>query len=232
MKIFAISDLHLTNSSDKPMDVFGGNWVGYWERIKANWTKTVSADDAVLIAGDISWAMTLDKAKADLEEIDGLPGRKFLIEGNHDYWWSSYKKVKELPLSTMSFIQYTAVKLGGFIICGTRGWTAPERDASQKEDDAKIYSREVNRLRLSLDCARRLCVDGEEIIAMTHFPPFNSRFDASAFTELFSEYGVKKIVYGHLHGDRSRYKAAVKKDGAEYLLTSCDFLNNNPLQIF
>jgi len=231
MKIFAISDLHLTKNADKPMDVFGGNWVNYWEKIKDNWARKVSADDVVMICGDISWAMTLDKAYDDLKEIDGLSGKKIMIEGNHDYWWSSYKKVCELDLKTISFVQYNAKKIGGAIFCGTRGWDVPENNEVQTPEDDKIFKREVNRLRLSLDCAKKLQTGGEEIFAMTHFPPFNSRFDSSPFTDLLAEYGVKTVVYGHLHGKNARYKSVVTKNGAQYVLTSCDYLNNDPVQI-
>ena len=125
MKIFAISDLHLSNSCDKPMDIFGGNWEGYTDKIIQNWNKRVGTEDLVLIAGDISWAMKLEEAQADLDWIDKLPGRKIIIKGNHEYWWKSISAVREILPQSIMAIQNDAIKIDDFIICGTRGWTVP-----------------------------------------------------------------------------------------------------------
>ena len=213
------------------MEVFGGNWVGYWEKIKADWSGRVRDDDIVLISGDISWALTLDGALDDLAEIDSLNGKKFLIEGNHDYWWSSYKKVRETNFQSLTFIQYNAFKVGDYIICGTRGWTVPEKNAEQSGRDAKIFKREINRLELSLKEAKRLQAASEEIIVMMHFPPFNARFEKSEFTDLIAAHGIKTVVYGHLHGGANRYKEIVNMGQTNYYLTSCDFLNNKLFQL-
>lgn len=231
MKIFAISDLHLTNTEDKPMDIFGMSWVGHFDKIKKDWLEKVCQDDVVLIAGDISWAMSAQNALLDLMEIDKLPGKKILIRGNHDYWWQSYKKLSEMPLNTISFIQNNAIKIGKYIFCGTRGWTVPEGD-KQNVEDKKIYDREVIRLKLTLEEGKKLYKEGDRIIALIHYPPFNSRFDNSALTELFALYNVDKVIYGHLHGDLGRYKAVINKGKTDYYLTSCDFLGNNLLQIY
>lgn len=228
MKIYAISDLHLTNTENKPMDVFGINWVGHWEQIKQDWASKVDSSDVVLICGDVSWAMTINNALVDLQEIDKLSGKKIIIRGNHDYWWSSYKKIKELPLNTITFIQNNALKLGNYIFCGTRGWTVEQQSA----EDKKIIDREIIRLKLTLDEAKKLQTNNEKIVVMLHYPPFNAKFDNSAFTELISLYDIEKVVYGHLHGSASRYKDIVNKGITNYYLTSCDFLNNNLLQIY
>ena len=213
MKIFAISDLHLSIASDKPMNVFGGSWEGYWEKIKENWLNKVTENDVVLIAGDISWGMSLEQALPDLEAIAALPGKKVLTKGNHDYWWSTYKKITSLNLENMYFIQNNAVKIGDYIFCGTRGWTVDDDDDFSTEDK-KIY------------------VNGETIVGMIHYPPFNYRFEDSDFTKLFEEYGVKKVIYGHLHGNSARFKDIVNKRETNFYLTSCDFLKNDLLEIY
>lgn len=231
MKIFAISDLHLSIASDKPMNVFGGSWEGYWEKIKENWFNKVTENDVVLIAGDISWGMSLEQALPDLEAIAALPGKKVLTKGNHDYWWSTYKKITSLNLENMYFIQNNAVKIGDYIFCGTRGWTVDDDDNFSPEDK-KIYDREVIRLGLTLKSAEQLRVNGETIVGMIHYPPFNYRFEDSDFTKLFEEYGVKKVIYGHLHGNSARFKDIVNKRETNFYLTSCDFLKNDLLEIY
>lgn len=231
MKIFAISDLHLSIASDKPMNVFGGSWEGYWEKIKENWLNKVTENDVVLIAGDISWGMSLEQALPDLEAIAALPGKKVLTKGNHDYWWSTYKKITSLNLENMYFIQNNAVKIGDYIFCGTRGWTVDDDDDFSPEDK-KIYDREVIRLGLTLKSAEQLRVNGETIVGMIHYPPFNYRFEDSDFTKLFEEYGVKKVIYGHLHGNSARFKDVVNKRETNFYLTSCDFLKNDLLEIY
>lgn len=231
MKIFAISDLHLSIASDKPMNVFGGSWEGYWEKIKENWLNKVTENDVVLIAGDISWGMSLEQALPDLEAIAALPGKKVLTKGNHDYWWSTYKKITSLNLENMYFIQNNAVKIGDYIFCGTRGWTVADDDNFSPEDK-KIYDREVIRLGLTLKSAEQLRVNGETIVGMIHYPPFNYRFEDSDFTKLFEEYGVKKVIYGHLHGNSARFKDVVNKRETNFYLTSCDFLKNDLLEIY
>ena len=213
------------------MNVFGGSWEGYWEKIKENWLNKVTENDVVLIAGDISWGMSLEQALPDLEAIAALPGKKVLTKGNHDYWWSTYKKITSLNLENMYFIQNNAVKIGDYIFCGTRGWTVDDDDDFSTEDK-KIYDREVIRLGLTLKSAEQLRVNGETIVGMIHYPPFNYRFEDSDFTKLFEEYGVKKVIYGHLHGNSARFKDIVNKRETNFYLTSCDFLKNDLLEIY
>ena len=199
MKVFAISDLHLSINNPKPMDIFGGNWDNYWDKIKKNWSEVVSPDDVVLISGDISWALKLEDAIPDLQEIASLAGKKIIIRGNHDYWWSSYRKVKNILPSSIFAIQNNAIKFDDFIICGTRLWTMPTANSS--EHDKKIYERELIRLKMTLDEAKKLSEDNLPIILMLHYPPFNALWQDNEITALINQYeNVKHVIYGHLHG--------------------------------
>ncbi len=231
MKIFAISDLHLSNSCDKPMDIFGGHWEGYTEKIIENWKSKVSTDDIVLVAGDISWAMKLEEAEADLAWIDKLPGRKIIIKGNHEYWWKSISAVREILPESIMAIQNDALKIGDYIFCGTRGWTVPEKDKELEAEDLKIYKREVERLKLTLMSAKVLKGETDaKIIAMMHFPPYNTDKEESEFTRLFEEYGVEKVVFGHLHG-YVNCDLISNINGVTYYFTSCDHIKNDPVLI-
>ena len=231
MKVFAISDLHLSNSCDKPMDIFGGNWEGYTDKIIDNWNAKVSDEDIVLIAGDISWAMKLDEARADLEWIEKLPGKKIIIKGNHEYWWKSISSVREILPPSIMAIQNDAIKIDNTIFCGTRGWTVPEKDKELEPEDLKIYKREVERLKLTLMFAKNIRKEGDRLVAMIHFPPFNTDKEENEFTKLFEEYAVDVVVFGHLHG----YTKCDKVSGinsVKYYFTSCDHINNDPVLIF
>ena len=231
MKVFAISDLHLSNSCNKPMDVFGGKWEGYTTKIIDNWSKSVKSDDVVLIAGDISWAMKLEEVNADLEWIDKLPGTKIMIKGNHEYWWKSISAVRAILPSSIKAIQNDAIRIGNYIFCGTRGWTVPDvDDKDYTDEDRKIYTREIERLKLTLMSAKVLQTSGEKIVAMMHFPPFNIKQEDSDYTKLFEEYGVDTVVFGHIHG----YTACplfLEKNGVKYYFTSCDHINNDPVEL-
>ena len=232
MKVFAISDPHLSFDETKPMNIFGSVWDNHWDDITADWEKKVADEDIVLIAGDISWAMHLEDAKRDLETIGRLKGIKVLIRGNHDYWWSSYKKIKEILPENTYCLQNNALKFGKYVICGTRGWSVPELGVTPEENDLKLYEREKLRLEMSLKEAKKLQEDGDVLIGMMHFPPFNSRYLSSYYTDLFKEYGADAVVYGHLHGNASRTVLTYEKQGIKYYLTSCDKLGNELQQIF
>jgi predicted phosphohydrolase len=228
MRIFAISDLHLSFSVDKPMDIFGAHWEDHFEQIKEDWQSRVTDDDIVLVAGDISWAMSLADAKKDLDELGKLNGNIFLIRGNHDYWWNGYSKVKSILPQNVFCIQNNALKHGDYIICGTRGWTIPERAA---DADEKYINRELLRLEMSLKEAQKLQQNSEKIIVMLHFPPFNSKFEDSVFTDMIAAYDIKTVVYGHLHGENIRFEPKVNKGITNYYLTSCDILKNKLLEL-
>lgn len=231
MKVFAISDLHLSISTPKPMDVFGGAWENYLEKIVEDWNNKVTDDDIVLIAGDISWAMKLEDAILDLKWIAKLKGKKVLIRGNHDYWWKSVSSIRSLLPENMYILQNDSLVLNKIIFCGTRGWAVPEYKGQQSEEDKKIYDREVLRLELSLKSAKEKQQNNEPIISLIHYPPFNSKLEISEFTNLFEQYGVAKVIYGHLHGKDARVILHHIKNGVEYYLTSCDQLDNKLIQI-
>ena len=225
MKIFAISDLHLSNANSKPMDIFGAKWVDYIDKIKADWNAKVQSDDIVLIGGDISWAMDLPDALVDIFSLVDLPGKKVFVRGNHDYWWKSISRVRASLPEGFYALQNDCLKFGNTIVCGSRAWCV-EGSPDFKEADRKIYLREVERLRLALKSAEKIKEDGDEICCLIHYPPFNVRRENSLFTDLFESYGVKKVVYGHLHGKDSRADLKVVKNGIDYYLTSCDLVDN------
>ncbi|MDW7671207.1 MAG: metallophosphoesterase [Bacillota bacterium] len=219
--IYTIGDLHLGSQVEKPMSVFGSNWNEHPQKMRDSWLSQVAPQDAVLIPGDISWAMTLEEAMPDLEWIDSLPGRKYLIKGNHDYWWKSIHKLNALS-ETMFFIQNHFFPYEGKAICGTRGWACPGTPGFTPQDQ-KIYLREAQRLELSLQAAKRAGHD--HIIGMIHFPPANERKEPSLFTHLFETYGVTQVVYGHIHGEDSIQPGPIKWiNGVYYQLVSSDFL--------
>ncbi|MCL2861859.1 MAG: metallophosphoesterase [Firmicutes bacterium] len=227
MKIFAISDLHLSIASNKPMDIFGGNWHGYLEKIEHSWNELVSEDDLVLLAGDLSWGMTLEEAKPDIEFLKRFKGKKIIIRGNHDgFWWKSISNVRNaLPYGTYA-LQNDAMRIGNVTIAGSRGWQTPEKEwTAENTDDKKIYDRELIRMEMSLQHMQKIKQEGDLLIAMIHYPPYNTRMHESPFTLLFEKYGVHKVVYGHLHGKSVR-PFFHEKNGIQYYLTSCDKLGN------
>ena len=223
MRLFAIADLHLPGGGDKPMEVFGPQWDHHFGKISEDWRSRVTDGDAVLIAGDISWAMQLGKAAEDLRAIGALPGRKILIKGNHDYWWSSLTRVQELMPEDMTALQHTAADLGCCVVCGTRGWMIPTENEPLSPEDEKIYRRETARLEMALQAAARIA-DGRPVVAMLHYPPLLQGCMESAFTELLERYGVSVCVYGHLHGSGIRAGYTGECRGVRYHLTSCDSL--------
>lgn len=230
MKLFAISDLHISTNSDKPMDIFGGNWVGYLEKIFADWEDKVSEEDVVLIGGDISWAMTLDKAVEDINLMNGLPGKKVMIKGNHDYWWQAIGKVRDALPENFFALQNDCIKLGNAIICGSRCWSVPGAP-DFKEQDRKIYLRETERLKLSFASVNKIKDAGDKVVALVHYPPFNVKREDTLFTEIFEQNGVDSVVYGHLHGNKVKSEKLVIKNGIKYYLTSCDQVDNKLTEI-
>lgn len=223
MKLYAISDLHLPGGDDKPMNVFGAHWTDHFARIAQDWRARVTEEDAVLIAGDISWAMQLKDAVPDLQAIGELPGRKLIIKGNHEYWWSTLRQVRAILPERMEAIQHTAVDLGVAVVCGTRGWAFPVADAPLEPEDQKILDRELIRLELALKAAAQLA--GERpIIVMLHYPPLYDQQRDTPFTRLLAQYPVHTVVYGHLHGQAIHGAFRGMHEGVNYLLTSCDAL--------
>lgn len=231
MKVFAISDLHLSNTCNKPMNIFGPVWEGHFEQICEDWKNKVCDEDVVLIAGDISWAMKLEDAVIDLNEISKLPGKKIIIRGNHDYWWKSLQSIKSVLNENMYVIQNDSLKIGNCVFCGTRGWTVSE-NGEYSEEDKKIFDRELIRLDLSLTSAKKILKDGDKLICMIHYPPFNSKLEHSAFMKLFEKYNVDKVIYGHLHGKNVKAIKYIKINDIEYYLTSCDQIQNKLVEIY
>ncbi|MFY9278812.1 MAG: metallophosphoesterase [Caldicoprobacterales bacterium] len=226
MKIFAISDLHLPGGQDKPMDVFGDNWKNHWEKIKKNWVELISPQDIVLIPGDISWAMTLKEAMVDLDDIATLPGRKILTKGNHDYWWSSITRLRESVHPSIYAIQNDSLKfddLPEIAFCGTRGWAVPGIKEFTSHDQ-KIFNRELNRLKMSLDDAKEC----QNIIVLLHFPPFDDKGEESDLCHFIRQYPVQHVVFGHLHGDSLKEVIEGEINGLTYHLVSCDYLDFRP----
>ena len=230
MKIFAISDLHISTNTNKPMDIFGGNWVGYLDKIFADWAEKVSDDDLVLIGGDISWAMNIDDAQKDIDLLSQLKGKKIFIKGNHDYWWSGIGKVRDMLPNDFYALQNDCVRFDGVVVCGSRCWSVPG-SPDFNEQDKKLYLRETERLKLSLKSAEKLRQEGDKIIALVHFPPFNVHREDTLYTNIFEEYGVDSVVYGHLHGKNVRADKLVIKNGVKYYLTSCDQVDNKLTEI-
>ena len=226
MAIWAISDFHLSFGADKPMNVFGENWDGYEEKLKKNWIDNVSSEDTVLMAGDFSWGMYLEETILDFKFLEELPGKKIMIKGNHDYWWETLKKLnefkKEQGFNSIEFLHNNFLEAEGFAICGTRGWElgSDEIDSAQ---DRKIYEREKERLRRSLTLAQK--AGHNNILVMVHY---NIGMDDD-YIEILKEFGVKKCIFGHLHGkvDNQRYE----KDGIEFICTSCDVIDFYPIRI-
>ena len=232
MSIFAIADLHLSLAPDidKPMDIYGYRWHDHVARLEKNWRELVKDDDTVIIAGDISWALKLEDAKYDLDWVDSLPGQKVMYKGNHDLWWNGITKLNKM-YDSITFVQNDCFAAEDFVVCGTRGWLTPDND-DFKEADEKIYRRELMRMKSSLDAGKKLSDEmgsNVEMIAVMHFPPVSKAASFSGFQQLFEDYGIKHVIYGHIHGEDG-FKNTIRGShhGVEYDLISCDFLNCIP----
>lgn len=230
MKVFAISDLHLSGVKEKPMNIFGEVWEGHFEKISADWRAKVTDEDVVLIGGDTSWGMKLEEGMFDVARLAGLPGRKVFIRGNHDYWWSAITRVRTLaPDDTFFFLQNDCVKFENVIIAGSRGWTCPG-SADYTEHDEKLYLREAERFRLAFCEVGKVREEGDMLIALIHYPPMGIRKEETLFTRLFDENRVDKVVFGHLHG-AGFFPLRCERGNIEYYLTSCDKVNFRLVQI-
>jgi len=230
MKVFAISDLHLSVNNPKPMDIFGPTWENYVDRIFEDWREKVSEEDVVLLAGDFSWAMKLEETVPDFQMLEALPGKKVIIRGNHDYWWKSISAVREILPPDFFAIQNDAIKFGKYIVCGTRLWNIPDGVKPLSSEDEKIYKRELIRLEMTLQNAQKLTTNNEEIICMLHYPPYTFKEEDNEITALIEKYGVKKVVYGHIHA-YCKQNLYLEKNGVEYFLTSCDIVGNKLVEI-
>lgn len=227
MALYAIGDLHLSLGSDKPMDVFGGRWSGYVDKLREGFAG-LTEEDTTVLCGDLSWGMSLAEAREDFLFIDRLPGRKIVLKGNHDYWWSTasaaYKFFAANGISTIEILNNNCLLYGETALCGTRGWFYEEERGS--EHDRKIMLRELGRLEASLKAA------GErEKIAFLHYPPKFAAYECPEILEMLGRYGVKECYYGHIHGKGCSAAFRGVKNGVKYELVSADRLMFRPLRV-
>ena len=233
MSIYAIGDLHLSFGKNKPMNVFGQSWENYEQRLELLWNENVKKDDIVLIPGDFSWATYLKETMQDFEYLNNLNGRKVLIKGNHDYWWTTLKKMKEFlnlnNFSNIEFIYNSSYECDEAIIVGTRGWLYNETENSEK-----MLKREVARLELSIKDAKKKN-SNKKIICMMHYPPITQNMiemkQKSEYLVLLKEYGITECIYGHLHGKAHNDSVEGNIDGINLRLVSSDYLKFKPIKI-
>lgn len=220
MTVWAISDLHLP-AKQKPMDIFGDHWANHFERIREDWLSKVKAEDIVLLPGDLTWAMHLEEAQEDIDRICALTGKKLLLRGNHDYWWSSIGRVRRMLPEGNFALQNDSIMLDGMLFAGSRGWTIPN-DADGESDDARLYRRERQRLEMSLKHARARS-ETAPLIVMMHYPPRSET--QQGFADIIRAYGAQDVVYGHLHGSGLAGAIRGEVDGLRYHQVSCDGLD-------
>ena len=224
--IYTIADLHLPLGIDKPMDIFGSRWENYVQRLYDNWQSLITDDDTVVIPGDFSWATYLEQAERDFDFLDSLNGRKIILKGNHDYWWTTMSKlnkfIEDKGYKNISFLHNNSYEVDGISICGTRGWIYPGFTGYGIEDE-RYFMREVQRLEMSLKNAKT-----DDIYVFTHYPPTSLSGAKNDFTQMMKNYGVKKCFYGHLHGQSHMNRIPEKVDGIEYHLISADYLKFTP----
>jgi len=246
MTIWALSDLHLSlNTPSKDMSFFGPAWEGYMENIQSNWLACVQVSDLVLIPGDISWAMTLQEAQKDLLWIDALPGKKLILKGNHDYWWDSSAKMKKALPPSIHFIHNNTFDFENVSIGGARLWDTEEYNfssytlfqenprakspsPSKKEEDKRLFEKELERLRTSLS---QLNPTASLRIAMTHYPPIGADLAPSAASKILQEFGIHICVFGHLHSIKKHSLPFGSTEGIRYIFSSCDYLDFKPIKI-
>ncbi len=235
MAIFAMADLHLdVNSNKKSMEVFGNRWKDYVQKIQRNWTKLVNDADTVIVPGDISWSLNLEGAIHDLKWIDSLPGKKILMKGNHDFWWSTVSKMEkffvENNITTISLLNNTAIEAESYILAGSRGWFTDRsmQNVDQTVDYEKIINREIIRLRMSLEHAKALQKGSDkEILVFLHFPPVWSDFYCEPIVSLLKEYGIKRCYFGHIHGCYTA-PAYFDREEIRFSIISSDYLDFIP----
>lgn len=226
MAIYVMGDTHLSLGTSKPMDIFPG-WEGYLTRLEENWRRVVTDEDTVVINGDVSWAMKLEDTREDFAFLNSLPGQKLLSKGNHDYWWTTMKKMntflEQQGFSTLHFLFNNSYYVEGINICGTRGWLFDVGEAH----DQMVMNREIGRLKMSLEAAQP---EGERV-AFLHYPPVYYGATSPEIIQVLEQYDVKRCYYGHLHGKSIRYAVQGEVNGIEYRLASADGLGFCPLKI-
>ena len=224
MALYAMGDLHLCLGAPKPMDVFGGAWVGYMEKLKQG-LSVITEKDTLVLMGDLSWALDLNSAVADFAWINEIPGRKIILKGNHDYWWSTRAKFTKFCLengfSDLNLLNNNCYFYDDWAICGTRGWFFEEERSG--DHDEKVFRRELIRLEASLKAAG----DREKMVFL-HYPPRYKGYTCREILDLLESYGVRRCFYGHLHGASHKLAMEGTWDGIEYRLLSADYLNFQP----
>ena len=228
MSLFVIGDTHLSLSTDKPMDIFGG-WKNYMQRLEENWRSVVQPQDTVIIPGDVSWGMSLEQAKEDFLFLHRLPGKKILMKGNHDYWWTTRAKMEsfleENGLDSLSILHNNAVSVEGLSLCGSRGWMFEQG----QEHDKKIINREAGRIRASLQDAQRF--GEQEKVLFLHYPPVFMQGSLPEFFEMMNQYGVRRCYCGHIHSQGCRFAFQGEWCGVQLEMVSADYLRFMPKKI-
>lgn len=222
LSIYAISDLHLALGTNKPMDIFGESWNNHLTKIELDWKSKAKVDDVILLPGDLSWAMNIKETYLDFKYLNNLPGKKILLKGNHDYWWTTVTSMKRYMLENkfenINFLYNNSYQYEDYIICGTRGWNNTE-----STEDEKIYKREQQRLKLSIEDGIRKYGRERKIIVCMHYPPFNKIQCEEGFIKIMKQYNVAQCVYGHLHGSSQNEAKEGNIDGIDFKLVSCDY---------
>ena len=228
MSLFVIGDTHLSLSTDKPMDIFGG-WKNYMQRLEENWRSVVQPQDTVIIPGDVSWGMSLEQAKEDFLFLHRLPGKKILMKGNHDYWWATRAKMESFlegnGLDSLSILHNNAVSVEGLSLCCSRGWMFEQG----QEHDKKIINREAGRIRASLQDAQRF--GEQEKVLFLHYPPVFMQDSIPEFFEVMNQYGVRRCYYGHIHSQGCRFAFQGEWCGVQLEMVSADYLRFMPKKI-
>ena len=227
MALYAIGDLHLCLGAPKPMDVFGGAWIGYMDKLRDG-LSVIGPEDTTVLLGDLSWALDLQSSSADFSWINEIPGRKIIVKGNHDYWWSTaakfYKFCRKNEFTDQWILNNNHYEYGNYAICGTRGWFYEEERSG--EHDEKVFKRELMRLEASLKSAGDL-----QKIVFLHYPPKYKGYECKEIIDLMKQYGVRRCFYGHLHGASHGLALEGQWDGIEYHLVSADKLGFRPFLV-
>ena len=233
MSTFVIADLHLAQTMNKPMDIFGARWENHTQKIKENWHNTVSEQDTVVIAGDVSWGMRIEEAEADFRFLQELPGHKLVLKGNHDYWWQTMKKLIEfrdrVGAFSVDFLFNNAYETDEFVLCGTRGWTL---EHVYSPDDQKIIARETQRLRTSIREGKKMQARSpdKELLVFLHYPPAYANLRLQPICEVLAEEQIQRVFYGHMHNaDPSRLVRQIA--GASSELIAADYIGFCPIKI-
>ena len=228
MALYAIGDLHLCLGAPKPMDIFGGNWTGYMDKLKEGMS-VITAEDTTVLMGDLSWALDLPSSAADFAWINEIPGRKIILKGNHDYWWSTAAKFnkfcQEHAFENLNLLNNNCFEYGDYAICGTRGWFFEEERSGQH--DEKVFKRELIRLEASLKAAWE-----KQKLVFLHYPPRYKGYECPEILALLEKYEVRRCFYGHLHGGSHKLAMEGLWDNVDFKLCAADYIGFKPFKVF